>query len=109
MSPRGRRSSSWGSASRRSRSRRSFSSSGSGGSSSVKQLWAPWRLEYVSNADDQPGCVFCGATEADSDEDALVVYRGSAAFVLLNKYPYASGHLMVAPVRHVGDFAELAD
>ena len=75
----------------------------------MKQLWAPWRLEYVSNADDQPGCVFCNAVEAASDEDALVVHRGSAALVLLNKYPYASGHLMVAPVRHVGDFAELQD
>jgi ATP adenylyltransferase len=75
----------------------------------VKQLWAPWRLEYVSNADDQPGCVFCVAAAAMSDEEALVVHRGAAAFVLLNKYPYASGHLMVAPVRHVGDFAELAD
>ena len=75
----------------------------------MKQLWAPWRLEYVSNADDQPGCVFCASTEAASDEEALVVHRGAAAFVLLNKYPYASGHLMVAPVRHVGDFAELED
>jgi ATP adenylyltransferase len=75
----------------------------------VKQLWAPWRLEYVSSADDQPACVFCAAAEAASDEEALVVHRGSAAFVLLNKYPYASGHLMVAPFRHVGDFAELED
>ncbi len=75
----------------------------------MKQLWAPWRLEYVSNADDQPGCVFCAAAEAASDEEALVVHRGSADFVLLNKYPYASGHLMVAPLRHVGDFAELED
>ena len=75
----------------------------------MKQLWAPWRLEYVSNADDQPGCVFCAAAEAESDEEALVVHRGSAVFVLLNKYPYASGHLMVAPLRHVGDFAELED
>ena len=75
----------------------------------MKQLWAPWRLEYVSNADDQAGCVFCAAAGAASDEEALVVHRGAAAFVLLNKYPYASGHLMVAPVRHVGDFAELED
>jgi ATP adenylyltransferase len=75
----------------------------------VKQLWAPWRLEYVANADDQPGCVFCLAAGAESDEEALVVHRGERAFVLLNKFPYASGHLMVAPVRHVGEFGELAD
>ncbi len=74
----------------------------------TKQLWAPWRLEYISSADEQDGCVFCNAAAAD-DEEALVVHRGAAAFVLLNKFPYASGHLMVAPVRHVGDLPELAD
>src|SRR5581483_11391057 len=74
----------------------------------VKQLWAPWRLEYVAAADEQEGCVFCLA-EAGDDEDRLVVHRGERAFVLLNKFPYASGHLMVAPKRHVGELAELDD
>jgi ATP adenylyltransferase len=74
----------------------------------TKQLWAPWRLAYISTADEQHGCLFCDAGGAE-DEDALVVHRGRTAFVLLNKFPYASGHLMVAPVRHVGDFAELTD
>jgi ATP adenylyltransferase len=74
----------------------------------TKQLWAPWRLEYISSADEQDGCVFCDAAGVD-DEEALVVHRGRTAFVLLNKYPYASGHLMVAPLRHIGDFAELTD
>src|SRR6476659_1772392 len=72
----------------------------------MERLWAPWRLEYIKSADDEPGCVFCRAAEA-SDEDGLVVHRGERAFVLLNKFPYASGHLMVAPFRHVGDFGEL--
>ncbi len=72
----------------------------------MRQLWAPWRLEYVSKADEQPECVFCRA-ESAADDEGLVVARGERAFVLLNKFPYASGHLMVAPVRHVGDFAEL--
>jgi ATP adenylyltransferase len=72
-----------------------------------KQLWAPWRLEYITQADEQPGCVFCDAAAGD-DEERLIVHRGERAFVLLNKYPYASGHLMVAPVRHVGDFGELS-
>jgi ATP adenylyltransferase len=74
----------------------------------VKQLWAPWRLEYVAAADEQEGCVFCLAEEGD-DEERLVVHRGELGFVLLNRFPYASGHLMVAPRRHVGDFAELTD
>jgi ATP adenylyltransferase len=75
----------------------------------TKQLWAPWRLEYIQSADDDPGCLFCRAAEDGGDEEKLIVHRGRAAVVLLNKYPYASGHLMVAPVRHAGDFAELAD
>jgi ATP adenylyltransferase len=73
-----------------------------------KPLWAPWRLEYVEQADEQDGCVFCSAA-AGSDEQALVVHRGERAFVLQNKFPYASGHLMVAPYRHVGDFIALED
>ena len=68
-----------------------------------KPLWAPWRLEYIEQADELPGCVFC------SPEDDLVVHRGAAAFVLLNRFPYTSGHLMVAPARHVGALGELTD
>jgi ATP adenylyltransferase len=73
-----------------------------------KPLWAPWRLEYVEHADEQPGCVFCRALAQD-DEATLVVHRGAHAFVLLNKFPYTSGHLMVAPVRHAGTFEGLGD
>jgi ATP adenylyltransferase len=72
----------------------------------TRQLWAPWRLEYIQQADEQPGCVFCAAATGD-DEELLVVHRGEQALVLLNKFPYASGHLMVAPLRHVGEYAEL--
>lgn len=75
----------------------------------TKPLWAPWRLEYIQQADEQEGCLFCLAAESDDDEAALIVHRGRHALVLVNKYPYASGHIMVAPVRHVGDFAELSD
>ena len=74
----------------------------------TKQLWAPWRLEYIAQADEQPGCVFCDASAGD-DQERLVVHRGESAFVLLNKFPYSSGHLLVASYRHVGAFAELTD
>ena len=74
----------------------------------MERLWAPWRLEYITSADVQEGCVFCSAVDGD-DEEKLVVHRGRAAIVLLNKFPYASGHLMVAPRRHVGEFGELED
>ena len=72
----------------------------------TEQLWAPWRLEYIKRAEEQPGCVFCNAVAGD-DEELLVVGRGTSAIVLLNKFPYASGHLMVAPSRHVGDYTDL--
>jgi ATP adenylyltransferase len=71
-------------------------------------LWAPWRLEYVSSASEQTGCVFCRAAAAPDDADSLVVHRGETAFVMLNRFPYSSGHLMVAPIRHVGNLGELS-
>jgi ATP adenylyltransferase len=74
----------------------------------MRQLWAPWRLEYIATADEQDGCLFCHAAVGDDDE-SLVVHRGRSAFVMLNKYPYASGHVMVAPLRHAGDLGALAD
>jgi ATP adenylyltransferase len=73
----------------------------------TKPLWAPWRLEYIQAAE-QEGCVFCLAVDGD-DEERLVVHRGTRALVVLNKFPYASGHLMVAPLRHGIDFGELED
>jgi ATP adenylyltransferase len=75
----------------------------------TRQLWAPWRLEYIQSADEQSGCVFCAAATADEDEDALVVFRGERTFVMLNKFPYASGHLLIAPFRHVDEFGDLED
>jgi ATP adenylyltransferase len=74
----------------------------------TRQLWAPWRLEYVQSAGERSGCVFCNAARGD-DEAGLVVHRGELAFVLLNRFPYSSGHLMVAPYRHVGELSELGD
>jgi ATP adenylyltransferase len=74
----------------------------------VKQLWAPWRLEYIKSADEEPGCIFCAAVEGD-DEERLVVWRGTHAIVLLNKFPYSSGHFMVAPLRHIGEYGDIED
>ena len=75
----------------------------------TKPLWAPWRLEYIQRADELEGCVFCTEADGELGEESLLVHRGVTAFALLNKYPYSSGHLMAAPVRHVGSFAELSD
>jgi len=65
-------------------------------------------MEYIESSDDENGCVFCLAAAGD-DAERLVVHRGSHAIALLNRFPYASGHLMVAPVRHTGDYGELTD
>jgi ATP adenylyltransferase len=68
-----------------------------------KPLWAPWRLEYIQQADEASGCIFC------EPEEAMLAHSGERALVLLNRFPYSSGHLLVAPLRHVGEFGELSD
>lgn len=63
-------------------------------------LWSPWRYEYVSKADVGGACVFC-LGDASDDRRRLVLHRGEHCFVILNLYPYTSGHLMVAPYAHI--------
>lgn len=64
-------------------------------------LWSPWRYRYVSSGVPESGCLFCRIAESARDEENLVVYRAERNFVLLNKFPYTSGHLMIAPYAHV--------
>jgi ATP adenylyltransferase len=74
------------------------------------RLWAPWRLEYIAQAGADDGCVFCAEAAGSLPEaESLVVSRGEYALALLNKFPYTSGHVMVAPLRHVGELGELED
>jgi ATP adenylyltransferase len=73
----------------------------------MRQLWAPWRLQYVQAAGAAEGCVFCHEAAGELGDTSLVVHRGELAVVLLNKFPYSSGHLMVAPSRHVGSLGDL--
>lgn len=75
----------------------------------TRPLWAPWRLAYVQEAGRQEGCVFCAERDCALGADSLVVHRGRDVLVLLNKFPYSSGHLMVAPHRHVGRLDELTE
>ncbi len=74
----------------------------------MKRLWAPWRMEYITGPEEE-GCIFCNAVEAQNDEKNLVIYRGKLSFVLMNKYPYNNGHLMIAPYKHTGSIPELKD
>jgi ATP adenylyltransferase len=76
----------------------------------TKPLWAPWRLDYIQHAEGQDGCIFCVEAEAlEDDAGTLVLHRSSHAFALLNRFPYTSGHLMLATYRHVGELGDLDD
>ena len=68
----------------------------------MKRIWSPWRLEYVLE-DKAEGCVFCVDSSPDDDRSLLVLHRGAQFFVMMNRYPYNNGHLMVMPMRHVAD------
>jgi ATP adenylyltransferase len=73
---------------------------------SDRPLWAPWRIEYIRGP--RPGeCIFCAAARSDDDRAHGVVHRGRRCLVMLNAFPYSSGHLMVAPHRHVASLEEL--
>ncbi len=72
----------------------------------MKQLWCPWRLDYILGPKPD-ACVFCIPEYTDEDVERLVLYRGRRNFVIMNKYPYNNGHLMVTPYRHLMDICDL--
>lgn len=74
---------------------------------SERPLWAPWRIEYITRPKEGE-CIFCAAAAGD-DAGGLVVERGARCFTLLNSYPYASGHVMIAPYRHLAGLEDLDD
>jgi ATP adenylyltransferase len=77
---------------------------------SLERLWAGWRSDYVERAAADQGCVFCRILASDEPgETTYIVRRDPSCAVVLNAYPYTSGHLMVMPVRHVGDLEDLDD
>lgn len=71
-------------------------------------LWSPWRSAYVAGQEPDRGCVFCRLAEGDpaSDVSRYLLYRGRANFVVLNLYPYTTGHLMIAPYAHLARISE---
>lgn len=73
----------------------------------MKRLWASWRMKYITKATKETGCIFCNALARSDNEENLIVVRGERAFVILNKFPYTSGHLMVAPLAHSPSLEEL--
>ncbi len=67
----------------------------------MDRLWTPWRFEYIRTADKETSCVFCRILNESCDQENLVLFRGEHSFILMNLYPYTSGHLLVAANRHI--------
>lgn len=73
----------------------------------MEHLWSPWRMNYISDSTPLDGCFFCEALKREDSAETLLVARGEHAFVILNRYPYTSGHLMVVPYAHVPSIDQL--
>lgn len=70
-------------------------------------LWTPWRYQYLVASGKPDGCVFCNAPQDGDDRRALIVHRATYNYVILNRFPYTNGHLMVVPYRHVASLQDL--
>jgi len=77
----------------------------------MKNLWAPWRMEYIGNLDEDQdgGCFLCRAWQETDDEANLVLQRGERTFVIFNRFPYSNGHLLVATAEHGRTLGDLSD
>jgi len=73
----------------------------------MRYLWSPWRMKYIEEREDEGECVFCLARDDHQDEENLIIHRGKTAFVIMNRYPYTAGHLLVLPNRHLAQLEEL--
>ena len=77
----------------------------------MERLWRPWRIGYVRNIESirDEGCIFCSKPAEGDDRESLILHRGDTAFIIMNLYPYNTGHVMVTPYRHVGDLEALGE
>lgn len=76
----------------------------------MERLWAPWRMTYINGVDKDNGCFLCAAVvDEKAQAENLVLWRSDHAVCVMNRFPYNNGHLLVAPVRHTGELADLAD
>jgi ATP adenylyltransferase len=75
----------------------------------VKNLWAPWRMSYVGKLSEGKGCFLCRALKESRKKGCLVLWKSDLTFCIINRFPYNNGHLLIAPVRHVGDVEKLRE
>jgi len=73
----------------------------------VRKIWAPWRIEYIQEEKSDDSCFICDILKEDEDKKNLILFRGDNAIVMLNKYPYIAGHLMVAPKQHTAEIESI--
>jgi ATP adenylyltransferase len=75
-----------------------------------KNLWAPWRVEYIQGLSKNSGCFICHDLDKTQDDDKnLVLWRSGKSIVVLNRFPYNNGHLLIAPARHIADLEQASD
>lgn len=74
----------------------------------MTHLWTPWRSKYITGKKDKMRCVFCEAVASSDDEQVLIVHRGQHTFIILNRYPYTSGHVMIAPYEHASRLNQIS-
>jgi len=75
--------------------------------SAVTKLWAPWRMEYILSEKEDKGCIFCIKKSKEKDKDLLILKRGKFSFVMMNKFPYNPGHLLIAPYEHISNLEDI--
>ncbi len=75
----------------------------------MDHLWSPWRMEYIENSQTEVGCILCNRFDEEDGLENLIVFRGNQAFVILNRYPYTNGHMMIVPSMHVPSLVDLDD
>ena len=75
----------------------------------MERIWAPWRQSYVTNSRPDNGCIFCPNQAGRDDRERLILTRSDHSLMMLNRYPYSGGHLMVAPFRHTAEMDDLSD
>ena len=75
----------------------------------MEHIWSPWRYKYVASADHETGCIFCGVQQQGSDRENLIIHRASLNFVILNLFPYTSGHLMIVPYEHTASLTSVGE
>jgi len=73
----------------------------------MRTLWAPWRMDYITGQTHEPGCIFCKRLSMPDGIESLILHRGESAFVILNRYPYTNGHMMVVPFEHTASIEAL--